>query len=181
VSPDGTAVSLFGIPPESRGRVEVKVEGAQVNIFVPSSKSTVELIREGDGELIGKLVSVDGRDWPIRLSKSKLSSRFDGKYSGTSRGNKGCGAIDYEITVKDSLITGFSRWRTSSWTVRSARSSDSDVTGEVGDSGVALIELKGPARNSRFSGMFDDSALTAIDPPDIYLQCSFALKLRRAE
>jgi hypothetical protein len=181
VSPDGTAVGLWGIPPENRGRVEVTVEGVKVKIFVPSSKSTVELIWESASDLSGRLVSTEGREWPIRLSKSKLSSRFDGKYSGTSRGSRGCGAIDYEVTVKESLIRGFSRWRAASWRALSGTSSDSGITGEVNDHGVALIEIRGPARNSRFSGMFDESSLTATEPADNYFQCSFGLKLRRTE
>src|SRR5262245_49752263 len=46
ISADGAIVSLWGIPPQTRGKAEVKVAGSQVKVFVLSSKVRVELARE---------------------------------------------------------------------------------------------------------------------------------------
>jgi DNA/RNA endonuclease YhcR with UshA esterase domain len=54
ISTEGAIVSLWGIPPQTRGRVEVKVDGSKVSVLLPSSKSTVELVRESDDVLVGK-------------------------------------------------------------------------------------------------------------------------------
>ena len=92
ISPEGRIVSLWGIPPQARARAEVKVDGSQVKVFVPSSKSTVEMARESDDVLVGKITFVSGRGHPIKLTKTKLSNQFDGKYSGTSSVGRGCGS-----------------------------------------------------------------------------------------
>ena len=92
ISPEGRIVSLWGIPPQARGRAEVKVDGSHVKLFVPSSKSTVELARESDDVLVGKIVFASGEEFPIKLTKTKLSNQFDGKYSGTSSVGQGCGS-----------------------------------------------------------------------------------------
>src|SRR5262249_29106356 len=107
---DGRIVSLWGIPPLTRERAEVKVNGSQVKLFVPSSKVTVELAREIDDVLVGKVPLVDRREYPIKLTKTRLSNQFDGKYSGTSSVGRGCGSGHYNITVRDSLITGWFRF-----------------------------------------------------------------------
>src|SRR5215831_20174772 len=110
ISAEGAIVSLWGVPPQTRARAEVKVDGSQVKVFVPVSKVTVEVAREGDDVLVGKITFVSGREHPIKLTKTKLSNQFDGKYSGTSSVGHGCGSGHYEIAVKDSLITGWFRF-----------------------------------------------------------------------
>ena len=57
ISAEGGIVSLWGVPPDTRARAEVKVDGSQVKLFVPSSKITVELAREGDDVLVGKIIA----------------------------------------------------------------------------------------------------------------------------
>jgi hypothetical protein len=179
ISAEGAIVSLWGIPPQTRGRAEVKTDGLQVRVFVPSSKSTVELTREGDEVLLGKIVLANGREFPIKLTKTKLSNQFDGKYSGTSSVGRGCGSGLYDITVRDSLITGWFRFHTTRGNIASQTSADGEITGEVSGDGTALIELRGP-RNSQFSGTFTATELKAIDPALGNRGCSYELILKRS-
>ena len=180
ISTEGTIESLWGIPPQTRARAEVKVAGSQVSVFVPSSKSTVELSRESDDVLVGKVVFTSGREFPIKLTKAKLSNQFDGKYSGTSPVGRGCMSAQYHMTVKDSLITGWFRFYvTRGDSADQALSADGEITGEIGSDGTALIELRGP-RNSQFSGTFTATELKAIDPALGNRGCSYELILKRS-
>ena len=180
ISTEGAIVSLWGLPPQTRARVEVKVDGSQVSVFVPSSKSNVELTRESDHVLVGKIAFTSGREFPIKLTKTKLSNQFDGKYSGTSSVGRGCMSAQYHMTVKDSLITGWFRFHvTRGGSADQTLSADGEITGEVGSDGTALIELRGP-RNSQFSGTFTGSELKAIDPPLGNRECSYELTLTRS-
>jgi hypothetical protein len=180
ISADGTIVSLWGIPFQSRGRAEVKVDGSHVKVFVPSSKVTVELTREGDDVLVGKITFVSGRGHPIKLTKTKLSNQFDGKYSGTSSVGRGCGSYHYDMTVKDSLITGWYRSHVTKGSIANMTSADGEITGEASSDGTALIELRGPPRNSQFSGTFTGAELKAIDPPFGNRGCSYEITLKRS-
>jgi hypothetical protein len=180
ISAEGAIVSLFGVPPDRRGRVEIKVDGSQVRFFVPSTKSTVEVTREGDEVLVGKMVLASGREFPIKLTKTKLSNQFDGKYSGTSSVGHGCGSGHYEITVKDSLITGWFRFHVTRGSFpNQTLSANGEITGEVGSDGTALIELRGP-RNSQFSGTFTNSEFKATDPALGNRGCSYEIILKRS-
>jgi hypothetical protein len=180
ISADGTIVSLWGIPFQSRGRAEVKVDGSHVKVFVPSSKVTVELTREGDDVLVGKITFVSGRGHPIKLTKTKLSNQFDGKYSGTSSVGRGCGSYHYDMTVKDSLITGWYRSHVTKGSIANMTSADGEITGEASSDGTALIELRGPPRTSQFSGTFTGAELKAIDPPFGNRGCSYEITLKRS-
>lgn len=179
ISAEGAIVSLWGIPPQTRGRAELKTDESQVRVFVPSSKNTVELTRESDEVLVGKIVVANGREFPIKLTKTKLSNQFDGKYSGTSSVGRGCGSGHYDITVRDSLITGWFRFHVTKGNIASQTSADGEITGEVSSDGTALIELRGP-RNSQFSGTFTAAELKAIDPPLGNRGCSYELILKRS-
>ena len=179
ISAEGAIVSLWGIPPQTRGRAEVKVDGPQVKVFVPSSNVTVELARESDDVLVGKILLASGREFPIKLTKTKLSNQFDGKYSGTSSVGQGCGSGHYEIAVKDSLITGWFRFHVTKGSIANRTSADGEITGEVSSDGTALIELRGP-RNSQFSGTFTTTELKAIDPALGNRACSYELTLTRS-
>jgi hypothetical protein len=179
ISAEGAAVSLWGVPPQTRGRAELKTDGSQVRVFVASSKSIVELTREGDEVLVGKIVLASGREFPIKLTKTKLSNQFDGKYTGTSSVGRGCGSSHYDITVRDSLITGWFRFHITRGNVASQSSVTGEITGEVSSDGTALIELRGP-RNSQFSGTFTATELKAIDPPLGNRGCSYELILKRS-
>ena len=179
ISVQGGMVGFFGIPPEGRGKVEVKVDGSQVRFFVPRIKSTVELTKEGDEVLVGKMIFASGRELPLKLTKTKLSNQFDGKYSGTSTVGRGCGTGYYEIAVKDSLITGWFQFHFTFGGVTNQSSTVGEITGEASGNGTALIELRGP-RNSQFSGTFTGSELKAIDPPIGNRGCSYELTLKRS-
>src|SRR5262245_59188068 len=98
ISAEGAIVSLWGVPPQTRARAEIKVDGSQVKVFVPVSKITAELAREGDDVLVGKITFVNGQEYPIKLTKTKLSNQFDGRYSGTSPVGRGCGSYHYDIS-----------------------------------------------------------------------------------
>jgi len=180
ISAEGAIVSLWGVPPQTRARAEVKVDGSQVKVFVPVSKVTVELTREGDDVLAGKITFVSGREHPIKLTKTKLSNQFDGKYSGTSSVGYACGSYHYDITVKDSLITGWYRSHVTKGSFANMTSPDGEVTGEVSSDGTALIELRGPSRTSQFSGTFTGAELKAFDPPIGNRGCSYELTLKRS-
>ncbi len=155
------------------------MDGSQVKVLVPSSKVTVELARESDDVLVGKILLASRREFPIKLTKTKLSNQFDGKYSGTSAVGHGCGTGHYEIAVKDSLITGWFRFHITKGSIANLTSADGEITGEVGSDGTALIELRGP-RNSQFSGTFTATELKAIDPPLGNRACSYELILKRS-
>jgi hypothetical protein len=179
ISAQGAIVSLWGIPPQTRGRVELKVDDSQISVFVPSSKSTVELTRESDDALVGKIVFTNGPEFPIKLTKATLSNQFDGKYSGISSVGRGCMSAQYHMTVKDSLITGWFRFHvTRGGVADQTLSADGEITGEIGSDGSALIELRGP-RNSQFSGTFTGSELRAIDHGLGNRACSYELILKR--
>ena len=180
ISAQGAIVSLWGVPPQTRARAEVKVDGPQVKVFVPVSKITVELAREGDDVLVGKITFVSGREHPIKLTKTKLSNQFDGKYSGTSSVGRGCGSYHYDMTVKDSLITGWYRSHVTKGSIANMTSADGEITGEASSDGTALIELRGPPRNSQFSGTFTGAELKAIDPPFGNRGCSYEITLKRS-
>ena len=180
ISAEGAIVSLWGVPPQTRARAEVKVDGSQVKVFVPVSKVTVELTREGDDVLVGKITFVSGREHPIKLTKTKLSNQFDGKYSGTSSVGYACGSYHYDITVKDSLITGWYRSHVTKGSIAPQTSADGEVTGEVSSDGIALIELRGPPRYSQFSGTFTATELKAIDPAFGNRGCSYEITLKRS-
>jgi hypothetical protein len=179
ISTEGAIVSLWGIPPQTRGRVEVKVDGSKVSVLLPSSKSTVELVRESDDVLVGKIVFTSGREFPIKLTKTKLSNQFDGKYSGTSSVGRGCMSAQYHMTVKDSLMTGWFRFHvTKGGIADQTLSADGEITGEIGSGGTALIELREP-RNSQFSGTLTGSELKATDHRLGNRGCSYELILKR--
>ena len=180
ISAEGGIVSLFGVPPDRRGRVEIKVDGSQIRFFVPSTKSTVELTREGNEVLVGKIVLASGQQLPLKLTKTKLPNQFDGKYSGTSSVGRGCGSYHYDITVKDSMITGWYRSHVTKGSIATMTSADGEITGEASSDGTALIELRGPPRNSQFSGTFTGAELKAIDPPFGNRGCSYEITLKRS-
>ena len=180
ISAEGAVVSLFGVPPDRRGRVEIKVDGSQIRFFVPSTKSTVELTREGDEVLVGKMMLASGRELPLKLTKTKLPNQFDGKYSGTSSVGRGCGSYHYDITVKDSLLTGWYRSHVTKGSIANMTSADGEITGQASSDGTALIELRGPPRNSQFSGTFTGAELKAIDPPFGNRGCSYEITLKRS-
>jgi len=179
ISADGTIVSVWGIPSQTRGTAEIKVDGLQVKVFVPSSKAILELARESDDVLPGKIRLGSGQEFPIKLTKTKLSNQFDGKYSGTSSVGHGCGSGHYEIAVQDSLINGWFRFHVTKGNVANQTSPEGKITGDVGNDGTALIELRG-SRNSQFSGTLTATELKAIDPALGNRACSYALTLKRS-
>jgi hypothetical protein len=180
-STEGVIVSLWGVPSQTRGRAEIELSGSQVKIFVPFSKTTLELARESDDILVGKILFASGQEFPIKLTKTKLSNQFDGTYLGTTTVGYGCGSGHYEIAVRDSLITGWFRFHvTKGGVAYQTLSADGEITGEVSGDGTALIELRG-LRNSQFSGTFTANELRAIDPALGNQACSYELILNRSK
>ena len=174
VSPDGAeAIAVWSVSGEQAFWANVTLEGSQVKI-VTNTKSVVELTREGDESLVGKLKWADGQEFSIKFRKVKLSTEFDGEWQGNNPVFQGCGDAHYKITVKDSLVTGQLRilWKDLSPPASSA------ITGEVDADGRAVIQVRG-ARNSRFSGTFTSTEFRGSDPPVGNQGCSYEVKLNR--
>ena len=174
VSPDGAeAIAMWSVSGEQAFWANLALEGSQVKI-VTNTKSVVELTREGDESLVGKLTWANGQGFSIKLRKIRLSTEFDGEWEGNSPVFQGCGDAYYKITVKDSLITGRLRiiWQDLSPSAISA------ITGEVDADGRAVIQVRG-ARNSRFSGTFTSKEFRGSDPPVGNQGCSYEVKLNR--
>ena len=70
VAPDGTAQGVMGIDGEPPGKAKIRLKDSQVHI-VNAAQSVVELLREGDDRLVGKLTSQDGRVFSLTLEKMK--------------------------------------------------------------------------------------------------------------
>ena len=180
ISAEGAVVSLFGVPrQEGKGRDQSGWLADQGFLCHPQ-RVTVELTREGDEVLVGKIILASGRELPLKLTKTKLPNQFDGKYSGTSSVGRGCGSYHYDITVKDSLLTGWYRSHVTKGSIANMTSADGEITGQASSDGTALIELRGPPRNSQFSGTFTGAELKAIDPPFGNRGCSYEITLKRS-
>src|SRR5688572_240606 len=76
VQTDNTAKARWAITGENTGSVDAKVEGSQISFVVASSKSVVELLREGDDSLAGKITFANGKSFPVKLTRVKLSNTF---------------------------------------------------------------------------------------------------------
>jgi hypothetical protein len=108
----------------------------------------------------------------------KRSTEFDGEWQGRNTGfSKGCGTMSYNLTVKDSLISGNARYL--DVLGGSTNTKDSAVTGEVAADGTAEIRVKGPARISQFSGKFTSTEFRGVDPPKGNRGCSYEIELKR--
>jgi hypothetical protein len=176
VAPDGTAQARWAITGQSTTGANVKVDGSQVNFVVAGSKSVVELTREGDDSLAGKITFANGKPFPIKLTKIKLSTAFDGEWTGGASVLRGCGSATYNFSVKDSLITGNLRIL---YYDTSPPSYDSIITGEVAADGKAVIEIAGPARTSQFTGTFSGVEFRASDPPIGNRGCAYDIQMKR--
>jgi len=176
VSPDGKAVGRSSVTGMNSVAIDVVVEGVQIKFLLPS-KNLVELKREGDDRLVGNYTLPDGRAFPLTLKRIKLSSDFDGDWRGsTGQTGAGCGGVHYDLSIKDSLISG-------KFTVvyRDGTTFYSNVTGEVDTTGKAIIELKG-VRNTQFAGTFTKTEFRANDPrygDKGNAQCSYENELKR--
>ncbi len=82
VEADNTAKARWAITGENTGNVTAKVDGSQISFVVASSKSVVELTREGDDSLAGNIKFANGKSFPVKLNRVKLSNTFDGELAG---------------------------------------------------------------------------------------------------
>ena len=180
VGPDGEAKAQWGIRGQSIGRADATVDGARVKVLIPSSNNLVELTREGDNSLVGTYALPTGTSFPIKLTKIKPTTEFDGDWTGHTIGAIGCGGAHYDLTVRDSLITGklrlFSTGRVEkeSW--------ESIITGEVKADGTATLRLKGGARTTQFSGTFTNTEFRGTDArygDRGNGQCTYEVELKR--
>lgn len=177
VSPDGKALARWTVTGQKRGRVDAKVEGSQVQV-VTGGNSLVELTREGDDSLSGTFTLGTGRAFPIKLARIKPSTEFDGDWTGmTSRAMKGCGAPYYNLTVKNSQITG----RLLIMAQSNNPPAESAITGIVNADGTATIQLTG-ARKTKFTGKFSGTEFKGLDPAyggGRLSACSYEVELKR--
>jgi hypothetical protein len=142
VEADNTAKARWAITGENTGGVDARVDGSQISFVVASSKSVVELSREGDDSLAGKITFANGKSFPVKLTRVKLSNTFDGDWQGTVTVLHGCGSANYSFAVNNSLITGALRVTYGGFGGEPTSAFDSDITGEVDNNGAAVIEIK---------------------------------------
>jgi hypothetical protein len=177
VEADNTAKARWAITGENTGSVDARVDGSRISFVVASSKSAVELTREGDDSLAGNIKFANGKSFPVKLNRLKLSNTFDGNWQGSATVFRGCGSAMYTFGVKESLITGSLRVTYAGIGGEPASSFDSDITGEVDNNGAAVIEIRG-RRNSSFPGTFTSTEFRGTDPTDSR-GCSYELVLTR--
>jgi hypothetical protein len=183
VSADGKAVALWVIPGSNASQTETSTDGTSVKIAVQGVNASVELTREGDDVLSGKYINSNGKPFPVKFTKTKLSSEFDGNWEGPATNNpannRDCTNGTYRVTVKDSLISGTfdvpSR-------VAGAGTLESFVTGEIQPDKTAVLELK-PLSPSmypgRFAGTFNGNQFHGSDPAVGTRRCGFDVDLKK--
>jgi hypothetical protein len=174
---DNTAKARWAITGENTGSVDARVDGSQISFVVASSKSVVELTREGDDSLAGSIKFANGKSFPVKLGRVKLSNTFDGDWQGSATVLRGCGSATYTFGVKQSLITGGLRLTFAGYGAEPASFFDSDITGEIDSNGAAIIEISG-RRNSSFSGSFTSTEFRGNDPTDSR-GCSYDIVMKR--
>lgn len=177
VQTDNTAKARWAITGENTGGVDAKVDGSQISFVVASSKSVVELSREGEDSLAGKITFANGKSFPLKLTRVKLSNTFDGDWQGTSTVRRGCGSANYSFAVNNSLISGALRVTFGGFGGEPISAFDSDITGEVDSSGAAVVEIRG-RRNSLFPGTFSGTEFRGTDPTDSR-GCSYDVVMQR--
>ncbi len=178
ISKDGTILAMWSVTGQRATKADVRVDNDQVRVVVGGSKSVVEMVREGESSLTGKFTLADGKGFPIKLMKTKLSTEFDGAYSGNNTVGRGCGGMFYDIVVKDSLITGWAQVRGVTGMAVTESTNYITITGELSADGKGQMELRGP-RNNSFPAAFIDGEIRATDPPIGNRGCSYDLKLKR--
>jgi hypothetical protein len=183
VSADGKAVALWVVPGSSAVQTETSTDGTNIKITLQGFNASVELTREGDDVLNGKYINSNGKPFPVKFTKTKLSSEFDGNWEGPATNNpintRDCTNGTYRVIIKDSLITGTfdvpSR-------VAGAGTLESFVTGEIQPDKTAVLELKpltpsmGPAR---FTGTFNGNQFHGSDPAVGTRRCGFDVDLKK--
>jgi hypothetical protein len=176
INAESVGQARWAITGQNSGKVGAKVEGSQVKFVLAGSKSVVELTREGEDALVGQFTNANGKSFPIRLNRVKLSNALDGEWEGRASVLKGCGSATYNFSVKDSLITGNLNIH---YFDNPPSRYDSDITGEVAADGNAVIEIVGPARTSQFTGTFNGAEFQASDPPVGNRGCAYDVKMKR--
>ena len=71
IAGDGTTTARWSITGRSAGRANLKVTDSNITLLVLSSKSVVDLVREGDDALVGKIKLANGMVFPIKFTKRK--------------------------------------------------------------------------------------------------------------
>lgn len=179
VAPDGWAKAQYGITGQNTGQIDVAVDGAQVKFLIPTTNNRIELMREGENSLVGTFSLPTGKSFPMKLTKIKPTTEFDGDWSGNTAGNASCGGASYDLTVKDSLITG--KLRLVDRRIHGA-TYESIITGQVYADGTAALSLKGEGRNTQFSGTFTSTEFRGTDARygnRGFSQCTYEVELKR--
>lgn len=183
VSADGKAVALWAIPGSNAAQTETTTDGSSFKITFPGNNTVVELTREGDNSLGGKYTNASGKTFPIKFTKTKLSSEFDGEWEGPATNNpsnpRDCSNGTYRVTIKDSLITGTFEIvsRVTGAGVRQAL-----VTGEIQPDKTAVLELKSltPGMGSgRVPGTFNGNQFQGKDSASGSPRCSWDVEFKK--
>jgi hypothetical protein len=182
VSADGKAVALWVVPGSNAAQTETSTDGSSVKIAFPGSKAAIELIREGDGSLGGKFTNPSGKTYPIKFKQAKLSSEFDGEWQGPAtnnpRNSNECTDGTYQVTIKESLITGTFQILSR---IGSGRL-ESLVTGEIQPDKTAVLELKPLTpimASARFTGTFNGNEFHGSNPAVGGGRCGYDVNLKK--
>jgi hypothetical protein len=178
VAPDGTAQGLFGGGGKP-GKAQIKLEGPQVKV-ITGINAVVVLNRTEEGRLEGTFTWPDGRAFPVTLMKIRPSTEFDGKWTGTASPTFNatlCASGSYELTVKDSAITGsavFLSDRNYRW--------ESTISGGINPDKTARLQLTPKttdARGSQFGGVFEGNEFKAKDDNNGKAKCIYMVSLKK--
>lgn len=176
VTPDGAAQGTWYVSARQPASAQITVKGGAITV-VPGAGGIAQLKRTGDDELVGSFTVASGRAFPVTMRRIKPSTEFDGVWSGTATPRPpDCLPGTYELTIKDSEITGMAEFLP-----RGEPARQSTVTGEIKPDKTAALRLtaKSPgSRTSRFSGAFAGNDFKAADGATSG-RCSYDIWLRR--
>jgi len=186
VTPDNKAPAFFARNPLDTTRAECLLEGAKIKVVTLSTKRVVELTREGDESLVGTFTDENGRQFPIRLTKMKPSSEFDGEWEGKAY-TRPCARTrsdvfffrgNYQLTIRNSQITGKGVFYLDNtdgqhmfrWSI---------VTGQVESDGVGVLvqtPLQAGGASGFLLGKFTGNEFLASQTRGL---CAYDVKLNR--
>ena len=109
-----------------------------------------------------------------QAAESEAVTTFDGTWAGQSTNySKGCGRINYEITVKDGVISGSARLNT---VIAPGPSTDYEVSGKVKADGTTVVRTKGRAA---MPGKFSDNEFRGKLTGTSNQHCDFDVLLKK--
>jgi hypothetical protein len=186
VTPDNSGPATFGRSPLDSTRAELNLEGAKVKVVTLTTKRVVELTRQGDESLVGTFTDESGQKFPIRLTKIKLSSEFDGRWEGEGLTRPGCmlPATDfyqdsnYYLTIQNGLITGYSLARVHH-PLTGSKFRKSTVTGQVEPDGIGVLVQTPLSQGGASGNLVGTFTGTEFHASQTRGRCAYDVKLMR--